>query len=536
MNIKTIGRVLCISIIMSLMGVVGQAQTQALPWWSTTTWYLLFVRSFYDSNGDGIGDLRGVIEKLDYLNDGDPNTTTDLGVTGIWLMPIFSAQSYHGYDTLDYYAIEPDYGTMEDFEELLVQARQRGIRIILDMVMNHTSSQHEWFQKAASGDPEYNDWFVWETEKPNTLGPWGQPAWYANGERFYYAPFWSEMPDLNYDNPAVRARMLDIAGYWLDKGIDGYRLDAIKYVVEEEVDGRNILSNSPANLAWLKEYNDFVKSINPEAVTIGEIWDPTLSVLNYVEQGSVDMAFEFDYAEAMISGVRSANNRSLRMKLASIVRDYPVGTFATFLSNHDLPRVMTQVQNSIGQDRTAAAILLLSPGAPFIYYGEEIGMSGDKPDENIRTPMQWDNTNTRGFTTSASPWNPYTPDNTFNVAEQAIDPTSLWSLYRDLIAVRNNISAFRSGNTEVAEGVGSKVFSMLRYDENGRYLVFINLDDAPLSNYNIRLDTVFDSVNTPEIVYGSGEITPITLNAENKIDGYKPKEELAPFEVLIIRI
>ncbi|HLF74078.1 MAG TPA: alpha-amylase family glycosyl hydrolase, partial [Anaerolineales bacterium] len=180
------------------------APSEHYPWWNNSVFYEIFVRSFYDSNGDGVGDFNGITEKLDYLNDGDPDTTSDLGITGIWLMPIFPSPSYHGYDVTDYYAVNPEYGTMEDFRRLLTEADRRGIRIIIDLVLNHTSDQHPWFRSAVSDrNSPYRDWYLWSDTQPGYGGPWGQTVWHSSPTGYYYGLFVDFMPDLNYDNPAV---------------------------------------------------------------------------------------------------------------------------------------------------------------------------------------------------------------------------------------------------------------------------------------------------------------------------------------------
>jgi len=172
------------------------------PWWNDAVFYEIFVRSFNDSNGDGIGDFNGITEKLDYLNDGDPNTTADLGVTGIWLMPIFPSPSYHGYDVTDFYGVNPQYGTMEDFKKLLAEAHKRGIRIIIDMALNHTSDQHPWFKEAKKDvNSKYRDWYIWSETDPNYKGPWNERVWHPSTTGFYYGIFEAFMPDLNYNNP-----------------------------------------------------------------------------------------------------------------------------------------------------------------------------------------------------------------------------------------------------------------------------------------------------------------------------------------------
>lgn len=512
---------------------------EATPWWVDTTWYVVFVRSFYDSDGDGVGDLRGLIEKLDYLNDGDPTTTDDLGITGIWLLPVFEAASYHGYDAVDYRAIERDYGTREDFHALMDAARARGIRVVVDMVVNHTSSQHPWFQASAARDPKYDTWYWWEESNPSFLGPWGERAWYNREGRWYYAAFWSEMPDLNYNNPEVTVEMKDIAAFWLDEmGVDGFRMDAIKYVVEDEIDGRRILQNAPVNRAWLADYNAFVKRINPEAVTIGEIWDGTTVVGRYINEGSVDVAFEFEFAEALISGGITATKRPVENKLRLVLREYPPGTWATFSTNHDQARLQTQLRGDVGANRVIATLMMTLPGIPFVYYGEEIGMLGDKPDELIRTPMQWDATPITGGFTTGTPWQPLTPGfEATTVADQTTDPDSLLSHYRSLIHLRNAHSALRTGDIRIADVNNPRVMSYLRHDDSGTFLIVVNFGRRPAENAAIDLPRfTLPQGLRPVVVFGSGEVAPLTLNADGELADYQPKPILEAYETLVIQL
>lgn len=522
-----------------LLLIPNAAQTPP-EWWRDTTWYLLFVRSFYDSDGDGIGDLRGVIEKLDYLNDGDPNTTDDLGITGIWLMPITKADSYHGYDTTDYYAIDPDYGTLEDFRELIAEAEKRGIRVVMDLVVNHTSSKHEWFVRSARGDAEYADWYMWADENPNYVGPWGAPAWYRRGDRFYYAPFWSEMPDLNYDNPAVTAEMYAVARFWLEEtGVHGFRLDAIKYVVEQELNNVLLLQNAPANREWLRAFNAHVKSINPDALTIGEVWDSTISVARYVNNDAVDIAFEFELAQDIIGTAQAGNAKRAMDKMAQLLKEYDDARYAPFTTNHDMGRLLTLLNDNVDANKVAAGILLTSAGSPFVYYGEELGMVGGKPDENIRRPMQWDSTpNTGGFTTGRA-WQPlglfYRQR---NVAAQTDDPASLLSHYRALIHLRNASPALRRGEVVVPRVAGSNaVYSLLRHSNEETVLVVINTSGREVTDYRISgRGLALGQVRTPRVLFGEGEPLPLTLNDKGELADYAPKLTLAPYEILILRL
>ena len=231
--------------------------TDGYPWWNDSVFYEIFVRSFYDtSGGDGIGDLNGLIEKLDYLQD--------LGVTGLWLMPIHPATSYHGYDVKDYYSINPDYGTLDDFKRLLAEAKKRNIRVIIDFVLNHTSQEHPWFVASQDAQSPNRSWYVWSKTDP------GQPHWHraANGD-YYYGFFGEHMPDLNYTNPEVTARMEDVARFWLQEiGVDGLRLDAAKYLVEEGT----VVQNSDSTHQWYRNFRPEYKQYNPDAMTIGEVW------------------------------------------------------------------------------------------------------------------------------------------------------------------------------------------------------------------------------------------------------------------------
>lgn len=228
--------------------------SNGFAWWNDSTFYEIFVRSFFDSNGDGIGDFNGITQKLDYLNDGDPAATTDLGVTGLWLMPVFPSPSYHGYDTTDYFGVNPDYGTMDDFKKLLDEAHKRGIRIVIDMMLNHTSSEHPWFKESTNPQSPYRNWYIWSDTDPGGLGPWNQDVWHEgpNGG-FFYGVFWEGMPDLNYDNPEVVAKMDEVVNFWLkDVKVDGLRLDGARYIVEEG----DTQADSPANHAYLKHLRE----------------------------------------------------------------------------------------------------------------------------------------------------------------------------------------------------------------------------------------------------------------------------------------
>ena len=496
-------------------------------WWNETVFYEIFVRSFRDSDGDGIGDFNGITEKLDYLQS--------LGIKGIWLMPINPSPSYHGYDVTDYYAVNPDYGTMDDFKRLLEEAHKRDIKIIIDFVMNHTSSKHPWFQSALTPGSKYYDWYKWSETDPGTPGPWGAKAWHrASNGKYYYAIFWDQMPDLNYDNPSVREEMKKVTSFWLkDVGIDGFRLDAVRYMAEDDQ-----LADSKANHAFLEEWGQYYRSLNPQAFTVGEAWTDNANVKKYVNTNrELDSAFNFDLSTAMLK-LNEGNTTSLRFILQTTIRDFPEQDNANFITNHDMPRVM----NQLGADKEqraklAAGILLTAPGIPVLYYGEEIGMSGTKPDELIRTPMQWDNTDGSGFT-SGKPWQAVNADFPFvNVASQTGDKDSLLEYYRSFIQLRNEHSALRVGKTYVAESNSNKILSYLRASSDETLLVLINIDDVPVSGYTLELSLgpLSGSYQSASLL-GASVISPLTANAKGGFDGYIPLSELPPYSVFVIQL
>lgn len=458
----------------------------SLYWWNDAVFYEIFVRSFYDSDGDGIGDFNGITAKLDYLNDGDSTTTHDLGVTGIWLMPMNPSPTYHGYDVTDYRDINPDYGTLADFQNFLAEAHKRGIRVIMDYVMNHTSSQHPWFVQSEQGpNNPYRDWYIWEDTNPGFTGPWGQNVWYNSGGDYYYAVFWSEMPDLNYHHPPVRAEMNDIATFWLDTiGLDGFRLDAIRYLGEDGT----ILAEAPTTFEYLQEFHDHYKSVRPEAITVGEVWTSTQNVLPYVEdRDMIDICFEFDLFYSLMDAINNQNVGSVRGKLEQILTVYPNQQYATFISNHDIDRVYDILGRDEDKMKLAASLFLTLPGVPFLYYGEEVAQTGSGADPNKRKPMQWSNTQAAGFT-SGTPWlSPNSTYRDYNVATLRQQPNSLWNVYRKLIQSRNRFAALRRGETTLAATSGIQTFGYLRHLPNEAILTVANLSTIDQQQLNIAV-------------------------------------------------
>jgi alpha-amylase len=459
-------------------------------WAPGAVFYEVFVRSFQDSNGDGIGDLRGLIARLDHLNDGDPATSTDLGVDALWLMPVFASPSYHGYDTTDYETINPDYGTNADFTRLLEEAHRRGLRIIIDLVLNHTSSKHPWFlESASSPSSPRRDWYIWNTTDPGWAQPWNANgrSWHENHGAWFYGLFWQGMPDLNFRNPAVRDEAKRIAKLWLARGVDGFRLDAARHIVETGPgDGQ---SDTLETHQFWKEFAAAVRAAKPDAVLIGEAWTETPIVATYY--GSTDQTpggdelplnFDFKLAERLVEGARTGEARGIVETLRDVQAHYPAGaTDVPFLTNHDQRRLATELQGDTGKLRSAAAALLTLPGTPFLYYGEEVGLENGNEadgDQAKRTPMPWDATAGGGFTTG-KPWFSLAPGRDHaNVAAQTADPGSLLSTYRMLIHARHGSPALAHGSLQLLSESGP-VLAFVRSTRDQRVLVAVNLSGEP---------------------------------------------------------
>lgn len=445
-------------------------------WWNDAVFYEVFVRSFYDQNGDGKGDIKGLTAKLDYLNDGDSTTHTDLGVTALWLMPIMQSPSYHGYDVSDYRTIEIDYGTNADFQTFIQEAHKRGIKVIIDLVMNHTSDQNPWFlQSASSPSSSYRNWYRWSTTNPGG-------SWNSKNGAYYYAVFGSGMPDLNYANAAVKTEMFDIARFWLqDMHADGFRLDAVKYIFETGTQ----TEDAPETIQFWKDFRAYYKTVNSDAFAVGEAWTSTNIIKKYVENNGLDYCFEFSLAGAIVNAANNGDAASLQARVEDAMSSYPYLQFGTFLTNHDQERVMTTLGGNVSKAKLAAQLLLSLPGIPFLYYGEEIGTVGPKPDENIRTPLQWNNSANAGFST-VTPWRaPQTDYATKNIAAQQHDTTSLWTTYNKMIQLRTSEPALRRGNYLTISNSSSSAIVFMRQCANETIFVASNLSTTSLSNVQI---------------------------------------------------
>ncbi len=515
----------CLSIVaLLLLQLNSFAQNK---WWNNTTAYEIFVRSFYDTNGDGRGDFNGLTQKLSYLNDGDNSTTDDLGIGLIWLMPINPSPSYHGYDVTDYKKVNPQYGSMNLFKNMLNEAHTRGIKVIIDLVINHTSSQHPWFIKSAANDPFFRNFYRWQTSPPAQTGPWGQQVWYPKNGSNYYALFWSEMPDLNYTYQPVKDSIFSIAKYWLKEvGVDGFRLDAVMYLYENG----NTLKNTPETISFLKELNDSCEVWKANSLLLGEVWDTPQSVALYT--GVLDMCFDFNLAEKNIQSANTGNPYDAKLALNNAQNTLDTNQYASFLTNHDQNRIIDVLGNDINKNKVAASLYLTQPGVPFIYYGEEVAMKGVKPDEDIRRPMQWSAATRAGFTTG-NPWRTINSNYTsFNVETLKADSNSIWNHYRKLIQLRNQTEILQLGSVKNILNTNAAAHSYLRSYNNDDIIVIVNTS----ANYLQEVEFTFKMSNGSSTLLNLVDVwNDSTMSITPTNDIYSFKQNLKPYQTYIYR-
>lgn len=449
------------------------------------TYYEVFVYSFYDSDGDGIGDLQGLISKLDYINDGDDATDTDLGCNGLWLMPVHPSPTYHKYDVTDYYEIDSVYGTLDDFQALLAACDERGIKVIMDLVLNHTSSQHPWFREACDylrklGDAEpdasecpYFDYYHFTKEPTSGYSQVGGTNWY------YEAQFWSEMPDLNLGCEALREEIKAITQYWLDMGVGGFRLDAVKEYYSDSIQD---------NIEFLSWLTDTVKFQKEDAYLVGEAWVNISSYSQYYLSG-IDSLFDFNFAgaEGVIAKVMNGSS-SERYGTAVASLDETFGQYnenyidAPFYTNHDMARSAGYYagENSDNRVKMAGAMNLFMSGSAFLYYGEELGMKGSGKDENKRAPMYWSkDASAEGMCDGPADMDTFEMKYD-SLEEQEQDPASVYRYFRKAIKIRNQNPEIARGKAEYLEGVSTKQVCVLKktYDGSELLLVFVTGADA----------------------------------------------------------
>lgn len=512
-------------------------------WWKEAVAYQIYPRSFMDSNGDGIGDVQGIISKLDYLKD--------LGIDVIWISPIYqSPNDDNGYDISDYQAISPEYGTMDDFDDLLELAHQKDMKIIMDLVINHTSDEHPWFiESRSSKENPYRDYYIWREgkdgqEPSNWESIFGGSAWeYDEKTKEYFLHVFSrKQPDLNWENPNVRDDLYKMVNWWLDKGIDGFRVDAISHIKKTDgfpdMPNPNKLDyvpsfdghmNQPGIDQFLSEFVD--KTIrNYDVMTVGEANGVELeSAEQWVgeEDGYFNMIFQFDHLD--LWGKSTAGKLDIK-KLKEVLTKWQkglenVGWNALFLENHDQPRSVSTWGNDKALRKTSAKALatlyFLMKGTPFIYQGQEIGMTnvkfesiddyndvaiknlykqerkaGKTHDEimkviwkngrdNSRTPMQWSSEEYGGFTTN-TPWMKVNPNySDINVADNLSNPNSVYYYYKKLIALRKSSETLINGQYDLLLEDHPNVYGYIRFDENHKYLILVNMFEK---NTTIQLD------------------------------------------------
>ena len=451
MKKKTKITALAVALLMLLSSLLGCSDQSDKPMPDPVddnyrTFYQIFVGSFSDSNGDGFGDIRGIINRMDYLNDGNVNSSTSLGVQGLWLSPIFSSPSYHKYDAKDYYKIDWRFGEEKDLKELIDLCHERNVKVILDLAINHTSSSHEWFlqfkQARIDGDtsnPYYN-YYSCVTTAEKVGGVTYQKV--AGIDCWYECNFSGDMPELNFDNPEVKQAMLDVAKYYLDLGIDGFRFDAVKYIY---------YGNTPRSVAFWEWYMDELKKIKSDIYCVGECWSGESEILDYY---SAMNCFNFAMSQAEGFAAKAAKGSSLANftnYVASfqnkILAKNPDAMAMSFLSNHDMDRIAGAFVTDNNM-RMAANLYLLSPGSPVIYYGEEIGMRGSRgvanTDANRRLAMLWgDEDFVRDPVGATYPANKQIST---TVADQMADEGSMYRYYCKLLTIRHTYPAIARGS------------------------------------------------------------------------------------------
>lgn len=497
----------------------AQPESSADPWWKHAVIYEIYPRSFQDTNGDGMGDLNGITSRLDYLRD--------LGVDAIWITPFYpSPQVDYGYDISDYTSIDPAYGTMQDFDRLVREAKTRGIRVILDFVINHTSEQHAWFKASRlSKDDPKRDWYIWRNGKnggpPNNWLSWfGGPAWTLDPRtnQYYYHHFYTEQPDLNWRNPEVKKAMFDVVRFWLDRGAAGFRVDAVSRLYEDPalhddplLPGRNAYGdpniehkytdNLPEVHDTLRELRSLVDSYAGHPVLISEADEPNITELTKMYGAKLDeVQLPMDF---QIADVNELSAPKFRKLLDEVEHNSAGGQPHYFFSNHDQPRQWDRYGDGKHNDEIAklmAALLLLPRATPQMYYGEEIGMRTTPPTrvedvkdpigkkgwpqekgrDGERTPMQWDTSKNAGFSTAAKTWL-WIPKSaaTYNVGVESKDPRSILNWYKQLIKLRRTNPALRDGDYATVNADDPNVLSFVRRSGHKTVLVALNPSANP---------------------------------------------------------
>jgi len=407
--------------------------------------------------------------------------------------------------------------------------------VIVDLALNHTSEKHPWFlESISSPSAARRDWYVWAETDPGWRGPDQRAVWFLRNDAYYYAFFGSALPDLNLRNQSVTAQMFDVARFWLlNMGVDGFRLDAIRHLIEEGQDQESTASS----LQWLKRFRDFQENLVPNAMTVGEVTGPTSERLAYYD-GQVDLCFEFAWASAAVESLDSGSPASLLAAQSLVYSAYPRGQYGTFLALQDQNRIISQLRDSLPKARLAATLLLTSPGVPFLYYGEEIGMRGKKPDVFIRRPMQWSDALRAGFS-SGRPWMDVDLNyDVVNVETQSEDPDSLLSHYRRLIRLRLEFPTLRIGDWVPLDASEPRVYAFLRHSKDADLMVVLNLAEESLPGVGLSLERspVPAASYQPRELLAQVEIAPLQVSSEGGFEHYVPLDVLDPVSGYVVLI
>jgi alpha-glucosidase len=544
--------------------VLSEASKQKDPWWKHAVFYEIYPRSFKDTNGDGIGDINGITSELDYLKW--------LGVDAIWITPCYpSPQVDFGYDISDYEAIAPEYGTMADFDRLVAEANKRGIRILMDLVMNHTSDQHPWFvQSASSKDNPKRDWYVWRDGKnggpPNNWQSlFGHSAWKLDPKtnQYYYHLFYPEQPDLNYRNPAVRTAMNDVARFWLNKGVAGFRLDAVGAMFEDEkfpdnpvLEGTNAYGDPNTEYKFntgLPELHDVLRDLRKvlnsypgDRVLIGETSGNMEEIAKMFGKDNDEIQLPMNF---QFMGVQTLSAPQFREQIAAWNDNPAKGWPLYFLGNHDQRRPFTKFGDGANNDKIAkllAAMLLTLRGSPIVYYGEEIGMENydpirredvqdpigkigwpkEKGRDGERTPMQWQDTLNAGFS-QHRPWLPVALNYpTHNVKDEQRSKMSLLAFYKQLIDLRRKRQSLLYGDYKPLNEDDKNVLAFLRIGKNEKTAVILNMSNK---SQTIKIESgaaALSSQNGKVILSSESAVKQVSLDQVN----------LKPFQTLILQV
>ncbi len=489
-------------------------------------YYHIFVYSFADGNGDGIGDLKGITDKLDYIDE--------MGFNGIWLSPVNPSTTYHKYDVTDYYGIDKEYGTMEDFDKLIEECSKRNIKVILDLVFNHTSAKHPWFEEMClyinglkEGETpdasvcKYVDYYnVVETEGNKLSGYYK----IGSGIYSYEGKFWDQMPDLNLGNTAVREEIEKIAKFWIDKGVGGFRIDAAK----------EFYSGSPEkNIEVLKWFSDYVKGIDEDLYLVAEVWDTHNTIAKYYESG-ITSIFDYCYADSsgyIISALNNAGNgeagKNLAERFVSTEKAYlasnPNMINAPFLSNHDIGRIAGFTKRENGKIKLAAALNQFMGGSSFVYYGEEIGMTGAGKDENKRAPMYWSDEDTDIMCKGPADMGKVT-HKLGSLETQEADKNSLYWYYRDVLHIRNMYPEIARGTFSVMSDItDGDICAVEKTYGNEKIYILINISDTQ------------KEITVSNEKYDYKELKNSLTVDENKVSMKGEKLVLPPYAVAILK-